>query len=122
MSKRILVVEDDPAFAALLSTFLASRGYGVSVAKDGQTALEMAFGAKPDLVLLDLMLPGKHGFEVCETLRKRWDAQALPVLALSSKTYDADKDGARAVGANAYLTKPCALGDLEREVAQLLAE
>jgi DNA-binding response OmpR family regulator len=120
LPKRILIVEDDAAFASLLQTFLASKGYEVQLARDGALALELAFKSKPDLVLLDLMLPGKHGFEVCETLRQRWSAQELPVLTLSSKIYDADKDGARAVGANAYMTKPCKLEDLEAKVGELL--
>lgn len=120
MAKRILIIEDDPAFAGLIAAFLESKGFKVEQAFDGEKGLEMAVRSKPDLVILDIMLPKKHGYEVCEKIRQRWPSSEMPILAVTSKSYDADKNAARSVGADGYLTKPCHLEDLIQAVESLL--
>jgi len=122
VAKKILVVEDDENFAELVAGFLGTRGFEVARAGDGEEALKSVALSKPDLVILDIMLPKKHGYEVCERLRERWSSKELPVLALTSKAYPADRNAAQTVGADAFLTKPCSLVEVERVARQLLGE
>jgi two-component system, OmpR family, alkaline phosphatase synthesis response regulator PhoP len=99
----ILVVEDDDNVRRLVSAYLQQEGYDVRDAADGQAAIRMADSDLPDLVILDLMLPGIDGLEVAQRMRSRWD---LPLLMLTSRTDERDVlDGFRA-GADDYLTKP----------------
>jgi two-component system response regulator MprA len=114
---RILVVEDDPAVQAAVRRALLYEGYGVTVAADGPAALREARDGGPDLVILDLMLPGLDGLEVCRRLRA---ASALPVLMLTAR--DAVDDRVRGLdsGADDYLVKPFAYEELLARVRALL--
>jgi DNA-binding response OmpR family regulator len=113
----VLVVDDEEAIAEAVRARLESEGYRVVVALDGPQALETAESERPDLVVLDLMLPGMDGLEVCRQLqRERW----VPVLMLTAKTEEADKVAGFAVGADDYLTKPFSLRELAVRVRAIL--
>ena len=108
MPKQILIVDDDEDSLFILSAILTKAGYGVSTAKDGQEALRILCRSRPDLVLLDLILPEMDGFSVSETIKSSASLRAIPVLMISAWT-DADsvleKQSLRA-GAEELLTKP----------------
>jgi DNA-binding response OmpR family regulator len=116
-AQTVLVVDDEEAIAEAVRARLESEGYRVIVAFDGPQALETAEREHPDLVVLDLMLPGMDGLEVCRELqRERW----IPVLMLTARTEEADKVAGFAVGADDYLTKPFSLRELAVRVRAIL--
>jgi DNA-binding response OmpR family regulator len=116
-SQTVLVVDDEEAIAEAVRARLESEGYRVVVAADGAQALDAADRERPDLVVLDLMLPGMDGLEVCKQLqRDRW----VPVLMLTARTEEADKVAGFAVGADDYLTKPFSLRELAVRVRAIL--
>ena len=102
----VLVVEDEVASAQLLSYILGSGGHQVHVAHDGVAALEMAQRIRPDLILLDVMMPGLNGFQVCERLKADGATRDIPVLFLSALAEVDDKIRAFTLGATDYITKP----------------
>ena len=113
----ILVVEDEEAIAEAVRARLVSEGYTVRVAGDGPAALDDVANERPDLVVLDLMLPGMDGLEVCREIQKTdW----VPVLMLTARTDEADKVAGFAVGADDYLTKPFSLRELAVRVKAIL--
>jgi DNA-binding response OmpR family regulator len=113
----VLVVDDEAAIAEAVRARLESEGYRVVVAADGPEAIEAHREHQPDLVVLDLMLPGMDGLEVCKRIqRDRW----TPVLMLTAKTEEADKVAGFAVGADDYLTKPFSLRELTVRVRAIL--
>jgi DNA-binding response OmpR family regulator len=113
----VLVVDDEEAIAEAVRARLESEGYRVVVAYDGPQALDLHRDEHPDLVVLDLMLPGMDGLEVCrEIQRGSW----TPVLMLTARTEEADKVAGFAVGADDYLTKPFSLRELASRVKAIL--
>jgi CheY-like chemotaxis protein len=116
----ILVVEDDPRSADLAELILNSKGYKTLIAEDGPQALEMVRENMPDLVILDLMLPGVDGFEVLEKIRSHPQTSDLPVVIVSARTQDNDKKNAAELGVDAYLTKPFRKAKLLKLVETLL--
>jgi DNA-binding response OmpR family regulator len=113
----VLVVDDEEAIAEAVRARLESEGYRVLVASDGPQAIEQHAEHHPDLVVLDLMLPGMDGLEVCKQIqRDGW----TPVLMLTAKTEEADKVAGFAVGADDYLTKPFSLRELASRVKAIL--
>jgi DNA-binding response OmpR family regulator len=113
----VLVVDDEETIAEAVRARLENEGYRVLVAGDGDRAIETAARERPDLVVLDLMLPGMDGLEVCKQLqRERW----VPVLMLTARTEEADKVAGFAVGADDYLTKPFSLRELVVRVRAIL--
>ena len=113
----ILVVDDEEAIAEAVRARLESEGYTVLVAGDGPEAIRIHAEHRPDLVVLDLMLPGMDGLEVCTRIQKdRW----TPVLMLTARTEEADKVAGFAVGADDYLTKPFSLRELAARVSAIL--
>jgi two-component system KDP operon response regulator KdpE len=106
---RILVVDDEPQILRSLRTTLASHGYDVQTAATGEEALAAVDGRLPDLVVLDLVLPGLSGLEVCRRLRVR---SSLPILVLSARGDERDKVAALDLGADDYLTKPFGVNEL----------
>ncbi len=121
MTQTILLIEDDPLSARLADLVLRSEGYEVINARNGLEALKIAQSTPPDLILLDLMLPGLDGFEVLNRLRADPKTAATPVVVVSSKTQPADKQMAAKVGANDYLTKPYHKNELLDVVRSLLS-
>ncbi|WP_437725653.1 response regulator transcription factor [Sorangium sp. So ce861] len=106
----VLVVEDDPTLRLGLQKTLRSAGFRVEAAKTGAEGLSMALAARPDLVLLDVMLPGLNGFEICEELR-RHDAD-LPILMVTAKGEEQDKVRGLRLGADDYIVKPFGVSEL----------
>ena len=115
---RILLVEDDPSLAFGLSKNLEIEGYEVSVATDGETGLQKAVDDRPDLIILDIMLPKVNGFEICEILRKH--EIATPVIFLSAKSLETDKIMGLDLGGDDYITKPFSLRELLARVRTIL--
>ena len=115
---RILVVEDEPGIALGLEDDLKMEGYEVEVVSDGAVASRRARESEFDLILLDLMLPGKDGFEVCRDLRRR--GSRTPILVLSAKALEAEKVMAFELGADDYVTKPFGTRELRARVKALL--
>jgi DNA-binding response OmpR family regulator len=117
MSEKILIVEDEPALQETLVYNLERQGYTTEVAGDGRAALEAARRSHPDLVLLDIMLPGMDGFEVCRLLRQEMN---VPILMLTARDDEIDRVIGLEVGADDYVTKPFSLRELLARVkAQL---
>jgi DNA-binding response OmpR family regulator len=109
MAEKILVVEDEPALQETLVYNLEKQGYKVEAAGDGRAALEAARRLKPDLIVLDIMLPELDGFEVCKILRKEMTA---PILMLTARDDEIDRVVGLEVGADDYLTKPFSMREL----------
>jgi two-component system, OmpR family, response regulator ResD len=117
---RILVVEDDLTVAEVVVGYLRHAGLEPRHAADGQTALEIAATWRPDLVVLDLMLPGVSGLEVCRRLREGQDAQELPVIMLTALSDESDRVRGLESGADDYVTKPFSPRELTLRVQAVL--
>ena len=121
MSARVLVVDDDPIVAEVVVDYLRYAGMEPRHAADGPTALSLAEDWRPDLVVLDLMLPGIDGLEVCRRLRKAWDGQAaLPVVMLTALGEENDRVLGLETGADDYVTKPFSPRELALRVQAVL--
>jgi two-component system response regulator RegX3 len=117
MSTRILVVEDEPAIAEAVSYALADAGFDVDAVGDGTEALDKARRRRYDLMILDLLLPGLHGTEVCRTLRAESD---LPIVMLTASDAEGDRVTGLDLGADDYVTKPFSVAELVSRVRALL--
>ena len=115
---RILVVEDEPSLALGLKEDLAIEGYQVEVAGDGEAALQQALAGHFDLIVLDVMLPKKDGFEVCRQLRR--EGSKVPVLMLTARAQESDKVLGLEIGADDYVTKPFSGRELRARIKALL--
>ena len=120
MSAAILIVDDEPNILISLEFLLKRAGYQVSLARDGQAALDAILRDRPALVLLDVMMPNKSGLEVCQAVRADEACQGVRILLLSAKGRDIDVAKGLALGADAYMTKPFATQDLLHKVKGLL--
>jgi two-component system alkaline phosphatase synthesis response regulator PhoP len=118
MEKIILVVEDDAGIRVVLQDALKSQGYYVETAEDGRKGLEMAKQLKPDLIILDVMLPMMDGFEICKLLRK--EGIISPIIMLTVKDEEVDKVLGLELGADDYVTKPFSLKEVTARVKALL--
>jgi two-component system alkaline phosphatase synthesis response regulator PhoP len=118
MSARILLVEDEPGLVLTLSDLLTVEGYEVETATDGPTGLARAAGEQFDLIVLDVMLPGKNGLEVCRELRRQ--GRDTPVLMLTAKTQLVDRVVGLKIGADDYVTKPFEAPELLARIEALL--
>lgn len=110
MGKKILIVEDEQNIVDILSFNLGREGYDTVEAYDGPTGLKLALEENPDLILLDLMLPGMDGFDVCRQIRQA--GQATPILMLTAREEEADKVLGLELGADDYITKPFSMREL----------
>jgi len=117
MTDKVLVVEDEPTLVDTLEYNLSRQDYEVLTATDGRTALEVARKERPDLVVLDLMLPGIDGIEVCRILRQE---TSVPILMLTARDEEVDKIVGLEVGADDYMTKPFSMRELIARVKALL--
>jgi DNA-binding response OmpR family regulator len=115
---RILIVEDEAAIAGLLRDDLALEGYQVEIVGDGEAAIAAAASSRFDLVILDVMLPGKDGFEVCRELRGA--GGRMPIIMLTAKTQESDKVMGLEIGADDYVTKPFSPRELRARVKAAL--
>ncbi|BCO29157.1 transcriptional regulatory protein WalR [Rhodoferax lithotrophicus] len=120
MSPKILVADDEPNIVISLEYLLKREGYIVMIARDGEEALAVIRREQPDLVLLDVMMPKKSGFEVCQEVRTDDALQNTKILMLTAKGRDTDVVKGMALGADAYMTKPFSTKDLVQKVANLL--
>jgi twitching motility two-component system response regulator PilH len=102
----ILVVEDSPTEMQIVRTALQNKGYEVITATNGEEGIEKVRSHSPSLVVLDVVLPGRNGFQVCRDLKSSPDTKNVPVILLTSKTQDSDRFWGMKQGADAYLTKP----------------
>jgi DNA-binding response OmpR family regulator len=121
VAHRILVVDDDPVIVRLLEVNLRLDGYEVETASRGEEALERAAATGPDLVILDVMMPGLDGWETCRRLREQPAFAETPVVFLSARAQDDDRSRGVALGSVSYVTKPFDPVRLMELVRQLLA-
>jgi len=117
MSETVLVVEDEPTLVETLEYNLSRQEYEVLTAVDGQSAIDVARKERPDLIVLDLMLPGLDGIEVCRVLRQE---MSVPILMLTARDEEVDKVVGLEVGADDYMTKPFSMRELMARVKALL--
>ena len=103
---KILLIDDEPDIVRTLSLRLAPLGYNIITAMDGLIGLELARSEKPDLILLDIMLPKLDGFKVCRMLKYDQRYKDIPIIMITAKATDLDKEMGQDVGADDYLTKP----------------
>ncbi len=120
MSATILIADDEPNILLSLEFLMQREGFRVLVARDGQQALDAILAHRPDLVLLDVMMPIKNGFEVLQAVREREDLAGLKVLMLTAKGREIDMAKGLALGASAYMTKPFSTRELVDKVRSLL--
>jgi len=120
MAQTILVVDDSPTELKLVSTALTGRGYRVITAVDGEEALTKAMAEHPDLILLDVVLPRKNGFQVCRQLKTAPGTQGIKIVLLTSKSQDSDRFWGLKQGADGYMTKPFAEAELFSVLGGLL--
>jgi two-component system, OmpR family, alkaline phosphatase synthesis response regulator PhoP len=120
--KQILVIEDDPATSRLVDYTLRHEGYQVSACSNGLEGIRKAQSDLPDLIILDVMLPGMDGFEICSRLKHDPPTAQIPILMFSAKAQEIDKDTGIKVGADDYLTKPSAPSEILNRVEKLLAK
>jgi two-component system phosphate regulon response regulator PhoB/two-component system alkaline phosphatase synthesis response regulator PhoP len=118
--QRILIVEDEEAIVEVVSQTLRRHGYETAAAADGDSALEMAFSLRPDLVILDLMLPKMDGWEVCRRLKADRQTASVPVLMLTARREERDVVEGLEIGADDYMKKPFSLAELAARVKALL--
>ena len=119
-NETILVVDDSPTDLRLMTTPLQDKGYRIITAVDGEEALEKAVQERPSLIVLDVILPKKNGFQVCRQLKTSPDTQDIKILMLTSKTQDSDPFWGLKQGADEYMTKPFDDEELVINVAKLL--
>ncbi len=121
--KKILVIEDEEEISRAVAFRLGKQGFHVSVAGDGENGLAMALKNLPDIILLDLFLPGISGEEVCKAIREHEDKkiQRIPIIMLTAKSMMADKIIGKVIGADVYLTKPFEMDHLLEMIDQLMA-
>lgn len=120
MTKRVLIVDDEPNIVLSLEFLMEQSGYAVAVARDGEEALAQIASVRPDLVLLDIMLPKMNGYEVCQKIRANPDWAGVRVLMLSAKGREVEVSKGLALGADGYVTKPFSTRDLIDQVQRLL--
>ena len=121
MTGKILIVDDEPNIVLSLEFLMKQAGFLVHTANDGQAALDALMKDRPDLVLLDVMMPHKNGFEVCEAIRQNPEWNAVKVVMLTAKGRDVDKEKGLAMGADDYISKPFATREVVDKVRALLA-
>lgn len=120
MSHKILIVDDEPNIVISLEFLMKKEGFQIAVASDGEEALAKVASFAPDLLLLDVMMPKKSGFEVCEALRADPANSALKIVMLTAKGRETEVAKGLAIGADAYVTKPFSTKDLVVRVKELL--
>jgi DNA-binding response OmpR family regulator len=122
MAKRILIADDEPNIVVSLEFLMRQRGYDVRVVSDGAAALAAVGEFRPDLVLLDVMMPTVSGYDVCQKVRENPAWSGTRIVMLSAKGRDVEVSKGLAVGADAYVTKPFSTRDLIAKVTELLGE
>ena len=122
MAAKILIADDEPNIVVSLEYMLKREGYEVIVARDGREALDLVLSDRPDLVLLDAMMPGMSGFDVCQAIRADESLRGTKILMLTAKGRETDLARGLGVGVDAYLTKPFSTRLLRDKIQELLAQ
>jgi DNA-binding response OmpR family regulator len=122
MSKKILIADDEPNIVAAVEFLLQRDGYEVHVARNGEDALKLVEACHPDLVLLDVMMPVRSGYDVCKRIRERADWRHIKIIMLSAKGRDAEVNKGLATGADVYITKPFSTRELMDKIKGLLEQ
>ncbi len=120
MPKNILIVDDDPGILVSLQFLMEQQGYNVIIAESGEFALELIYQYSPDLVLLDIMLPGIDGYDVCEIVRLNPDYRNIKIVFLTAKRSEVEIAKGLALGGDAYISKPFSNTELVAKVKKLL--
>ena len=120
MTHRVLVVEDEPNIVDSLSFLMKQAGFAVQVARDGDTALRVLESQVPDLILLDVMLPRRDGFDVCRAIRANPDWRRVKIIMLTAKGRDLDRRKGLELGADDYIIKPFSTREIVERVRGLL--
>ncbi len=120
MTKKILIAEDEPSIVVALEYLLQRRGYDVHIARNGDEALKQVEAHVPHLVLLDVMMPLRSGYEVCKRIRERPDWRHIKIVMLSAKGRDAEVNKGLAAGADLYVTKPFSTREMIEKINGLL--
>ncbi|MCX5700523.1 MAG: response regulator [Candidatus Omnitrophica bacterium] len=120
MPKKVLIVDDSPTVVEIMKASLGPEGYGIIVAADGQEGLEKARKEKPDLIILDLMLPKLDGYKVCRMLKFDEKYKYIPIIMLTGRGQESDKKLGGEVGADAYITKPFEPAALLAKIKELI--
>ena len=119
-NQKILIVEDSPTTMLQITTILQNKGYELMHAVDGEEALQKAVEQMPHLIVLDIILPKKNGFQVCRQLKTTPNTQAIKILMLTSKTQESDRFWGLKQGADDYMTKPFDARELLKKVDELM--
>jgi len=122
MIRRVLIVDDEPNIVTSLEFLMRGGDYEVRVALNGAEALRLADSFRPDVILLDVMMPQRSGFEVCQKIRENPVLRDVKIIMLTAKGRDAERDRGLDLGANAYVTKPFSTKELVNTVRELLSE
>jgi len=120
MAWKVLIAEDEPNIVASLEFLLQKSGYEVRVARDGDEALRLADSFRPEVVLLDVMMPVRNGFEVCRRIRENPALARVKIVMLTARGRDVERDKGFALGADAYMTKPFSTKELLAKVEELV--
>jgi len=122
MIRRVLIVDDEPNIVTSLEFLMRGSDYEVRVARNGEEALRLAESFRPDVVLLDVMMPQRSGFEVCRKIRENPALRSVKIIMLTAKGRDAEREKGLNLGANAYVIKPFSTKELMNTVRALLFE
>ena len=120
MPKEILIVDDEPSIVVPIQFLMEQQGYSVIIAENGHDALDLIYKYNPDLILLDIMLPGIDGYEVCEIVRLNPKLRDIKIIFLTAKGREVEIDKGLALGADAYITKPFSNAELVAKVKTVL--
>jgi DNA-binding response OmpR family regulator len=122
MKKRVLIADDEPNIVISLQFLMEASGYEVRTVADGEAALQVLLDFRPHLVLLDVMMPKRNGYEICQAIRETPALDGMKVVMLTAKGRDIDAEKGLALGADAYVTKPFATKDLVAKVKAMLGD
>lgn len=122
MAKKVLIADDEPNIVTSLEFLMSKSGYEVAVARNGEEALALVDSFRPDLVLLDVMMPLRSGYDVCQRMRDRPEWRHIRIVMLSAKGREAEVSKGMSLGADAYVTKPFSNRELIATVGGLLGE
>src|ERR687892_2006132 len=120
MTRKILIADDEPNIVTALEFLLQRNGYEVLIARNGDAALKLVEEQQPDLVLLDVMMPVKSGYEVCQRMRERADWRHIKIVMLTAKGRDVEMNKGLSLGADLYITKPFSTQELVAKINGLL--
>jgi DNA-binding response OmpR family regulator len=122
MKPSVLLVDDEPNIVLSLEFLMKQAGYDVRIARDGDAALQAVSDRTPDLILLDVMTPGRDGYEVCQTIRANPAWRDIKIVMLTAKSREVEREKGLALGADDYITKPFSTRELVDRVKRLLAD